>query len=197
MTQISYNNTIAEIKYVYNIFQRKYAFPRMIFMSVLLLITLILGIDFIIKNPSGYAGYILTAVSSGLIISMWLRPISVQKKLINTIEELCSEEYVARFYEDRIEIDTEVILTDEEPETVVISSHGVSTVENPEVLEEAEKKLIQPETSVYRIGTETLFPLETKEMFCLFVNKSLFHIFPKRCLSEEQTALLREYFKKI
>jgi hypothetical protein len=71
-------------------------------------------------------------------------------------------------------------------------------VENPELLEEAKAKLAEeppPETSVYRHGAEILCSAEDGGLFCLFVNKALFHIFPKRCMTQEEQTELRNYFK--
>ncbi|MDR2559829.1 MAG: YcxB family protein [Oscillospiraceae bacterium] len=194
MTQINYTNTIPEIKRAYVLFRRKYALPRMLAMTVLLLATIIFGFDFIIKNPSGYVGYILTILCSGMLISLWSRPFLAVRRLISTIEALGKDEkYIARFFDDRIEIDTEIVPL--ETETIAISGQGIDTIENPEVLEEVEEDLIQAETSVYRLGSEQLYSAEDSEIFCLFVNKALIHIFPKRCMSEEQTEAVRTYLK--
>lgn len=193
--QINYTNTIPEIRRAYALFRRKYALPRMLPMTALLLLTIVFGIDFIIKNPSGYIGYILTALCAGMLISLWSRPFLAARRLISTIEALGRDErYIARFLDDRIEVDTEIVPLEAESELVAISGQGIDTVENPEVIKEAE--LIQAETSVYRHSAETLYSVEDGELFCLFVNKALFHIFPKRCMTEEQTEAVRNYFKE-
>ncbi|MCL2638282.1 MAG: YcxB family protein [Oscillospiraceae bacterium] len=195
MTEINYTNTIPEIKRAYALFRRKYALPRMLPMTVLLIVTIIFGIDFIRKNPSGYVGYILTALSAGMLISLWSRPFLAARRLISTIEALGKDEkYIARFLDDRIEIDTEIIPLEAETETVAISGQGIETVENPKAIAEAEQELIQADTSVYRFGAETLCSVEDSELFCLFVNKALFHIFPKRCMTSEQIEAIRTYF---
>ena len=191
--KINYNNTIPEIKRAYSLFRRKYAIKRMLPMTIAFSIAIVLGANMVWLNPTGIAGIILTAMSAGLLISMWTRPVLAQKKLIQTIEAMGEERYEARFYDDRVEVDTE-ILPDTETETVAISRHGVDVVKNPEILEKAEENLIQSETSVIGVATEELFSVEDSEIFCLFVNRALIYIFPKRCLSEEQTAQLRKYF---
>jgi hypothetical protein len=176
----------------------------MIPVTVLFLITLVFGVDFIVKDPSGFAGYILAALSAGMLISLFMRPFTMQSKLINAIEALGSyEKYTARFYDDRIEVETEIIplSKDAETEIVAVSGNSISKVENPEILESIEKDetplvpSVQYETSVIGLTTEMLFSVENSEMFCLFVNKALIYIFPKRCLTDEQNEAVRSYFK--
>ncbi|MCL2077054.1 MAG: YcxB family protein [Oscillospiraceae bacterium] len=196
MTQINYNNTIPEIKRAYSLFRRKYALPRMIPLTIAFLIVLVFGVDFVFRNSSSFTGYILIALAVGMGVSLWTRPIMAQKKLVDTVSELNDERYTARFFDDRIEIDTEIIPDDGAlTEIVAITKYGVDTVENPEVLEQAEKQIIQPETSTIGITSEELFSVEDGEIFCLFVNRALIYIFPKRCLTDEQAAEIRDYFK--
>ena len=203
ITEINYTNTIPEIKRAYSLFRRKYVLPRMLPVTLLFLVTLVIGIDFIVKNPSGFTGYILAALSGGMLVSLFMRPFTMQQKLITTIEALGNDEkYTARFYDDRIEVDTEIIPLETETEIVAVSGSSISKVENPEVLESIKQgetpltSSAQAETSVIGLSTETLFSVEAADMFCLFVNKALIYIFPKRCLTEEQISDLSSYFKE-
>ena len=200
MTQITYNNSISEIRRGYSLFRRKYAIPRMIPLTVAFLITIGLGVDFIIRDlqsdTTSYIGYILTAISTAMLVSLWMRPYTAQKKLISVIEAMGEERYTARFYDDRIEIDTDIIPKDVETEIVAITKHGVEAVENPDIIKTAETELIKPETSVIGITTERLYSVEDRELFCLFVNKALIYIFPKRCMTEEQIQEIKKYFEE-
>ena len=195
MTEIKYDNTTPEIRRAYALFRKKYALPRMVPLSLAFAIAIVFGIDFIIRSPSDFVGYILTALGAGMLFSLWWRPYLTQKKLISTIETLNDEKYTARFLADSIEIETEIIQKDEKTETVAISSLGVVPVENPEAKADAETKITLPETTKITLATEELFSVEAPEMFCIFVNRALIYIFPKRCLSEEQTEAVRAYFK--
>jgi hypothetical protein len=198
MTEITYTNTIPEIRRASLLFWRKYKLPRTIIMTLLFGLTFYFGIDFIMRGQY-FAGYALALVSPALIITRWADPFMRQKRIIKAIEAYgCDEKYTARLYDDRIEIDTVVLPEDAETEIVALSTQGVSVVENPELLEEAKAQLAEespPETSVYGLGAERLCSAEDGELFCLFVNKALFHIFPKRCLTQEQIQELQNYFK--
>jgi len=166
-------------------------------MTVMLLAGLGFGLNFIWVDPSAvFPGYILVAMSAGMLVSLWLRPYTAEKKLVAVIEQMGEERYTARFYDDRIEIDTEIIPKDAEVETIAITKHGVQPVENPEVIAEAETQITQPETSVIGLTSERLFSVEDRDMFCLFVNRALIYIFPKRCMSAETAEKLGKYFEE-
>jgi len=197
MINITYDNSIPEVRRGYALFRRKYALPRMLPMTVMLLAGLGFGLNFVWVDPSAvFPGYILVAMSAGMLVSLWLRPYTAEKKLVAVIEQMGEERYTARFYDDRIEIDTEIIPKDAEVETIAITKHGVQPVENPEVIAEAEMQITQPETSVIGLTSERLFSVEDRDMFCLFVNRALIYIFPKRCMSAETAEKLGKYFEE-
>lgn len=196
MIEIKYDNNIDEIKRGFIKIHNRYALKRIALFSIVFLIAAILGIDMIIKNPQGYPGYIITSLAFGMGAAQWLRPFMVRSRMIKTIEKLNEEKYTACFHDDRIEIETDIIENENETEVVYITSDGVGTVANPDILEspqvaEAVKKA---DKTVINIGTEELRSGEDDIIFCLFVNRSLVYIFPKRCMDRETEAALREYF---
>ncbi|MCL1823697.1 MAG: YcxB family protein [Oscillospiraceae bacterium] len=195
MFQITYDNNIPEIKRAYTLFRRKYTLRKMIVPVILCLITIVFGVDFIRRDAVDFKGYVLLALGAAMLFSLFLRPFTAQKKLVSTIEAMGEEKYTARFFDDKIEVDTEIIPEEAETEIVAVTKHGACVVENPEVLEEAKEQLTQPETSVIGLATEELYSVEDEEVFCLFVNKALIYIFPKRCMSAEQITELQKYFK--
>jgi len=52
----------------------------------------------------------------------------------------------------------------------------------------------ETQVSVYQLSTEELYSKEMQEMFLLYVNRSLIHVFPKRCMNEQEVEGLRTYF---
>lgn len=193
MLEIKYTNNMDEIKRGFIRIHNRYMLRRDILFSAVFLIAAVLGIDMVVKNPSGYPGYILTALALGMAAAQWVRPYMVRKRLMRTIESLNDENYTARFYDDRVEIETEII--ERETEVVYISADGVDTVTNPEILESGEvsEAVKKADKTVINIGTEELASEEDGMMFRLFVNRSLVYIFPKRCLDKEAENALREY----
>lgn len=189
--EIKYDNTDVEIETAFKLFQKKYMLRRNIIFTVVYLIAAAIGLDFMIANSSGIAGYILFVLGLGMAVSVWARPYIARKKLMKTLGELGGETYTAEFSESQIVIDT-LLLPDEETETVAITSSGVVPVgEGAEVPSQQE---IKHDKTKIELVSNTLDSMETEDMFLLFLNRSLIYIFPKRCLTDEQAGTLRSYF---
>lgn len=163
---------------------------RKILFSVVYGIAAVLGVNLIITNMTNPIGYILTALALAMVFSTWARPYFVRKRLMNTLKSFSRENYIAEFFEDRIEVDTE-ILEDEQMETVAVTSVGVMTVD--ESVEIPEENEIKHEKSVIGLTENTLDSLENENMFLIFVNRSYMYAFPKRCLTDEEQEKLRNY----
>ena len=189
--EIKYDNSNEEIEIAYKLFQKKYMLRRNVLFSVVYAIAAGLGINFVVLNSANMLGYILVVLGLGMLFSTWARPVYARKKLMKTLESFGGETYTATFADSHITVDTE-ILPDEEMETVAITRDGVMTVgEDVEIPPEQE---IKHDKTKIELAVNTLDSMETEEMFLLFLNRSLIYIFPKRCLSEEQTEKVRNYF---
>ena len=189
--EIKYDNSNAEIETAYKLFQKKYMLRRNVLFSVVYAIAAGLGINFVVLNSANLLGYILVVLGLGMLFSTWARHVYARKKLMKTLESFGGETYTATFADSHITVDTE-ILPDEEMETVAITRDGVMTVgEDVEIPPEQE---IKHDKTKIELALNTLDSMETEEMFLLFLNRSLIYIFPKRCLSEEQTEKVRNYF---
>ena len=98
--------TLDEIGEGFKLFQKKYQFKKSLVFTLVYLIALGLGIDFLIRDNTGIYGYILVGLSLGMIFYTWYKPVLIRKKLIATISSLAEETYTAEFYRDRIQITT-------------------------------------------------------------------------------------------
>ena len=189
--EIKYDNSNEEIETAYKLFQKKYMLRRNILFSVVYAIAAGLGINFVVLNSANMLGYILTVLGLGMLFSTWARPVYARKKLMKTLESFGGETYTATFADSHITVDTE-ILPDEETEIVAVTRDGIMSVgEDVEIPPEQE---IKHDKTKIELAVNTLDSMETEEMFLLFLNRSLIYIFPKRCLSEEQTEKVRSYF---
>lgn len=189
--EIKYDNTLSEIETGYKLFQRKYVFKRNLIFSIVYGIAAAIGVDFIVHDHTGMAGYILLVIGLGMLFSTWAKPYYARKKLMKTLASFDEEKYSAVFSESRIVVDTE-ILPEEETEIVAVTPQGVMTVGDD--VEIPEDKLIKHEKTEIELNANTLDSMETEELFLLFLNRSLIYIFPKRCLSDEEKGRLHDYF---
>jgi hypothetical protein len=171
--RINYDITIPETEKAFMMFWKKYGLRRSVLLSAVYVIAIVLFVDMIINNGSIAFGGIGFGLAAGMLISIWLRPFRSRKKLVEALETMYEEKYSAVFGETEIEVET------------IIQNSGES--ENGENETKIEK-------STYAISAEELYSAETDEMFLLYVNRSLIHLFPKRCLSEQEIQDLRAYF---
>lgn len=141
-------------------------------------------------------GGIGAGLSAGLAVNLWLKPRRILKKLVTALETLEEEEYSATFKDDSIEIITKTKPLEPPEHTDEFSEQNPEQEENSEQSEKSEQT--QPEKidkTVYLLAQEELYSIETDSMFILCVNKYLFHVFPKRCFSEQdKTEKLKNYF---
>lgn len=197
-----------EIETAYKAFQSKYTLKKRVLYTVVYLIVLALGIDLILKNPTGMPGYIATGLAAGILLFNWIKPVTIRKKLVQTLSALDDETYTASFYDDKIVIETviEKKNTDEPTETVALTASGVYPVEEgspaakvaaAKAADEASENPDEPIPKTVYPLSETEVAFEEKDgLFLLFINRSYIHTIPLRCLSEEQAARTRAYFEE-
>ena len=202
--KIKYDNTPEEIQEAYKAFQNKYTLRRKIIYSVVYLIVIVLAADLIIRNPTSPMGYIAGGLALGILVFNWIKPVIIQKKMMAGLEQLGTDEtYEMRLYEDKIEIETDIIPEDAETETVAITRHGVFTVEegseaakeiaeNPDLV----KDETQVEKTVYLLTETEICMAEGKNVLFVFINRSYIHAIPKRCLSDKEILDFKSYFEE-
>ena len=193
LLQIEYSMNLDEISDGFKLFQRKYQLRRTILFTIVYVIALILGIDFLIRDINNFYGYVLVGLSAGLIFYAWYKPVLIRRKMLSTISSLAEETYISEFYKDKIKITTRIMPEDEaNPEE---NSEAVEKSDAEQNYGEESQKEEDVVTTLY-FGSDYLDALENENMFLLFVNKRLIYIYPKRCLSDEEQDKLREILKE-
>ncbi len=195
--QIKFDAKTEEIETAYKTFQTRFTLKKKILYTVVYAIVIILGVDLIIKNPTSPAGYIATGLSAGILLFNWIKPITIRKKLIQTLSELSDETYIMSFFDTKIEIET-IIDNSAPTETIAITHSGVYTVEEGS---EAEKEMPEPPAkseeipkTVYNLSETDIVFDEKDDLFMLFVNRAYIHTIPARCLSDDEKIQIKKYF---
>lgn len=196
---IRFTAETAEIETGYKAFQNRFLLKRKVLYTIVYVIILVLGIDLIVKNPTGIPGYIATGLSLGILLFNWIKPVMIRKKLMASLDALgTSEEYEMSFFDNRIEVET-IIDPTAQTETVAITANGIYTVEEGS---EAEKELTEEvkapevERSVYRLSETELTLDEKNGLLLIYINRSNFQTIPLRCLSGEEAEKVRGYFSE-
>ncbi len=196
---INFDAKTEEIAEAYTAFQNRYTLRKKIIYTVVYLIVIVLGVDLIIKNPTNLAGYIATGLAAGILLFNWIKPLTIKKKLMQTLSELNDETYVMSFYDDKLTVET-IIDKTAETETVAITTKGIYTVEEGS---EAEKELLENpvqeeevQKSVYNLSETEVFFEEKNGIFMVFLNRAFIQTIPLRCLSDEEQQMVRNYFSE-
>ncbi len=202
---VSFDNSPKEIAAAYKAFQNKYTLRRKLIYTVVYLIVIVLAVDLVVKYPSNPPGWIAGGLALGILIFNWIKPVVIEKKMMESMAELGTDEtYTMTLYDDRIEIETHITQADDaETETVAITSQGVIPVEEgseaaKEIAEHPE--MVQDEThiekTVYRLEETEIVMSEQRDLLLVFVNRSFIHCIPERCLTAEETLAFKAYFEE-
>lgn len=181
VVSFSYDNTLEETEEAMKLFHNKYKRKREIMMiSAYSVMTAAVIIAIIINPPFAFPLFALTACSLifcffGLYSGITGRKKAI-KKTIEAISKMPPEEYEARFYEGKIEIDT------------IIKQNSDNSDNDGE-------KPPTPIKMKFIVGDDLLEFLENKELLVLVFNRQQFYCFPKRCLSEEQQAKAKDFLE--
>lgn len=175
--QFSYDNTNEEIDGAMKTFQKRFMSKKggiWIVAYVFIFAAIAVGIFF---NRSSVVLY----VALGICIFGFAVNITEKKrtrnKVIRSLKNMAPETYVCTIYPNKIEIDTTIINSE--------SDGGNSNFE-----ENGEDK---PIVSVFTFDEYLLNFSENNESLLLIVNRRQIYCFPKRCLSEEQQNIVRDF----
>lgn len=179
VAQFNYDNTLEEIDGAMKSFQARFKSKRNIFSIVAYsLITAAVIVSIVINPTSVFAYAALLFCAFGLIYSITDRS-RARKRTIDALRDMNPEDYVASFYEDRIEIDT--VIKPKANEVRV------------KIDEQADDEAISPLKTTFVLGQDLLEFIENDESLLLVFNRQQIYCFPKRCLSVEQEDKVRDF----
>lgn len=194
LLKIKYSMTLDEIGEGFKLFQKKYQFKKSLVFTLVYLIALGLGIDFLIRDHTGIYGYILVGLSLGMIFYTWYKPVLIRKKLIATISSLAEETYTAEFYRDRIQITTiieEPVIAENDTETE--EENDTPAKDKPHEEEEQEEVV----TNLY-FGSDYLDAMENEQMFFTLCKQTEYLYFLKEMSFRRRTEQAkRNIYRKI
>ena len=179
VVKFNYDNTLEEIDGAMKSFQAHFKSKRNIFSIVAYsLITAAVIVSIVINPTSVFAYAALLFCAIGLIYSVTDRT-RARKRTIDALRDMNPEDYVAIFYDDRIEIDTVI-----KPKTNEV---------RVKIDEQADDEAISPLKTTFVLGQDLLEFIENDESLLLVFNRQQIYCFPKRCLSMEQESEVRDF----
>lgn len=205
IAEFSYDNSLEETDDAMKTFQKIFSSRRgklSIVAYSLLAVSAIVAIVF--NTTQGFnvtqivLYFALAFCSFGLYYSLTEKK-RMRRKVLETLKGMSPEDYYCRIFDNRIEIET-VIKKPEVPENEEKTAEEVSEIvgneENPENTEETEnaaKKEDESIKSVFRFGEDMLDFIESDMSLLLILARRQIYCFPKRCLSDEQQNVIRDF----
>ena len=167
----------------YNVFQKKYVYPRNYIMIALLIILAIGNIINIVLGRSGTLSYVLVAACFALAAVNWYNPKKVKKNLMTSIKGIENDVYTLDVLPDKLIIGTVI-----DP----IENRESEPEEYEEVFGEVAKKEDIEASEVYI--NNTLRVTERKDFFMIYIKKSMFYVIPKSVFTEDEIKKFAMYF---
>ena len=182
VVEFSYDNTLEEIDGAMKAFQLRYKSKRnLLSVAAYGLLTAAVIVAIVLNPTSVFAYAALLFCGFGLVYSLTDKN-RARRKTLDALKDMNPEDYRAKFYEDKIEIET--IIRPKANEVKV------------KIDEDADEEIISPLKTTFIIGQDLLEFMENDESLMLVFNRQQIYCFPKRCLSLEQERTLRDYLSR-
>ena len=150
-------------------FQKKYVYKKNWIKTIAFAIVALVFLWSVYKTPDQPLNYMFVAICVAAIFVIWHNTRKIRTSLMDALKILEGDKYLFSLYEDKFTIETV------EAETVD---------ENGEPLPP-----IQPRVVTFADTTLNVFEAEDK--FIIVLKKDTIYVLPKRCMNEEQIAVLR------
>lgn len=174
-------------------FQKKFVYPKNIIMT---LAFTFIGISYIfplIRDPGNSTCIMIIIICAFLIAGIWLNSLMIRKNLMNSIEGIQNDRYIAELYENSISIGT-----------VETSENSAEKDTETEEKKDEDDFFAEPENdagsgimkTVINFSDDDVKILDKKDYFMIYIVKKMFYVIPKSFFSTEETEILTESFKK-
>lgn len=195
----SYHIPLAMFDDAFRAFQKKYVYPQNILFSIVLLAVAGVYVHAAIKDSTQTLAYLLIVVCIGLVLVRWYRTFKLRRAVHDALQEVETDLYELKVYENGIVIRTEDAKP-VEPEP--------PAEENPAPDEEAEpdgygfRPLFpeEPADSEPIPATEIEFGSSVKihefaEYFMVYIIRQNFYVIPKKDFSEDEISQMKQIFQ--
>lgn len=181
-------------------FQKKYAFPQNILLTVILLAVAGVYVHAVIKDSSQTLAYLLIVACIAVVLVRWYKTFKLRRAVHDALKEIESDTYEMTLYAEGLTIRTEDAPAE-------VSTENAETVENK--ADSAEKKpegngfqQLFPDEPAQRepvAATEISFGNDVKiheyaDYFMVYLVRQNFYVIPKKDFSENEIKILRDTF---
>ncbi|MGN0613590.1 MAG: YcxB family protein [Porcipelethomonas sp.] len=166
----------------YNVFQKKYVYPRNMIMCGILILVAIGNIINIVIGNAGTVGYVLVMACLALAAVNWYNPKKIKKNLLVSIRGIENDVYTLEVLPEKLVVGTVLEPADEEREPEEYEAVFGETAAQEDI-----------EASDIYVNN-TLRVTERENFFLIYIKRSMFYIIPKNVFTDEEIQRFSMYF---
>lgn len=182
-------------------FQKKYAFPQNILLTVILLAIAGVYVHAVIKDNTQTLGYLLIVACLAVIMVRWYKTFKLRRAVHDALKEIESDTYEMTLFDEGIVIRTEEAKPADDSPAEESAPETDSPAENEKPAGNGFQQLF-PEEPVHRgpvEATEIMFGSDVKihefaEYFMVYLVRRNFYVIPKKDFSEDEIKTLKSTF---
>lgn len=178
-------------------FQKKYSYPKNIIMSAAFAFIAIAYIISLIRNPENSICMLIITVCIFLIAGIWINMLVIRKNLMNAVEGIQNDIYIAELFENSITISMSDMpeLNNEDNKK---DEQSDKSDEEDDFFEEKESDCLNegPAKTIIDFSKENVTVLEKKYYFIIYLVKKTFYVLPKENFTSDEMVILRKSFEK-
>ncbi len=192
--QLNYDITIDEEDRAFRMFQRLYVYKKNIAATIVFALVGLFFLFQIITKGVSPMRICLMIFAFAMIFITWLTTFRIRKMLLIALETLKDDRYVFRLFKDKFEIETIIPQEDVKLAKELVAEDRENGSFEGEGEDEDYDGDITPSKSEYEYPSDNMKIVETSDMFLIFVSKQVFHILPKRIMTDGDLKILDECF---
>ncbi len=175
-------------------FQKKYSYPKNIIMTAAFAFIAISYIISLIRDPENSICMLIITVCIFLIAGIWINMLVIRKNLMNAVEGIQNDIYIAELFENSITISTSDMPEQDNKDDVKSDQSD----NEEDFFEEKESESVNDGIvkTVIEFSKDNVHVLEKKYYFIIYLVKKNFYILPKEKFTSDEMSILRKSFEK-
>lgn len=178
-------------------FQKKYSYPKNFIMTAVYAFIAISYIISLIRDPQNSICMMIITVCIFLIAGTWINMLVIRKNIMNAVEGIQNDIYIAELFENSITISTSDMPEQDNKEKKDDVKSDQSDKEE-DFFEEKESESVNDGIvkTVIDFSKHNIHVLEKKDYFIIYLVKKNFYVLPKDKFTSDEMAILRKSFEK-
>jgi len=190
--KFEYQITNEEQGIAFSAFQKKYVRKKTLIKLLCFFVVALLFLQQVIIKPNYTMGWVFFAVSVAFFLFTWSNPRTIKKNLLAALKELEDDKYEFELTEEYFSIKTTFLYDEKSLDKQADEEINENNVNEENEEEDKSFKKIPPRVVFF--NKEHVEMIETSDLFVIILQKQTIFTIPKRCMSEENQAAMKDIF---